>query len=41
MNIWGLKRAIGALLLLILGEFIHHFVEVYPQHIAQFLYDLI
>jgi hypothetical protein len=29
MNIWGLKRAIGALLLLVLREFIHHFVEVY------------
>jgi hypothetical protein len=30
-NIWGLERAIGAMLLFILGVFIHHFVEVHPK----------
>jgi hypothetical protein len=39
MTIWGLERAIGALLLLILGEFSHHFVEVHPEWDAQFLHD--
>jgi hypothetical protein len=39
MNIWGLKRARGALLLLILGEFIHHFIEVHLEWAAQLLHD--